>query len=275
MNNPNLADQLAEDYHKHFERTKKDRHDKLMMRIQQQEKQNQPSSTTTQTLAYASGKDILLKAGSISDSHKKEAAQEQMNRKGYSDDEDEEMANENSMPLNQTTSATSSIHSKQNQQEGMTAEDDMKRVTKSRANELNHAKCILKLTYTKFEWSDHELLNFHRPNIQEVFQRQSEMNRGEMPKVNMKVLTNEYIEKKSKKIGINAHEYFKDRFKLSLKDGKFCLFEHVDQRPLFVNNFGMASKLKRYVYSDQPLPQTAFTRRSENKDLRHMGPYGV
>ena len=42
----------------------------------------------------------------------------------------------------------------------MTAEDDMKRVTKSRANELNHAKCILKLTYTKFEWSDHELLNY-------------------------------------------------------------------------------------------------------------------
>ena len=38
MNNPNLADQLSEDYDKHFERTKKDRHDKLMMRIQQQEK---------------------------------------------------------------------------------------------------------------------------------------------------------------------------------------------------------------------------------------------
>jgi Protein of unknown function (DUF3591) len=37
----------------------------------------------------------------------------------------------------------------------------------------------------------------------------------------------------------------------------------------------MASKLKRYVYSDQPLPQTAFTRRSDKKELRHMGPYGV
>jgi len=169
---------------------------------------------------------------------------------GYSDEDDEDMANESSVPLNHTTSATSSIHSKQNQQEGMTAEDDMKRVTKSRANELNHAKCILKLTYTKFEWSDHELLNFHRPNIQEVFERQSAINNGEIAKINTKVLTNEYIEKKSKKIGINAHEYFKDRFKLSLKDGKFCLFEHVDQRPLFVNNFGMASKLKRYVYSD-------------------------
>jgi transcription initiation factor TFIID subunit 1 len=47
------------------------------------------------------------------------------------------------------------------------------RVTKSRANELNHAKCILKLTYTRFEWSDHELLNFHRPNIQDVIQERA------------------------------------------------------------------------------------------------------
>lgn len=53
--------------------------------------------------------------------------------------------------------------------EGM-AEDNMRlRVTKSRANELNHAKCILKLTYTKFDWSEKALLNFHRPNIQEIF----------------------------------------------------------------------------------------------------------
>lgn len=50
--------------------------------------------------------------------------------------------------------------------------DPRLRVTKSRANELNHAKCILKLTYTKFEWTEDELLRFHRPNIQtEIFER--------------------------------------------------------------------------------------------------------
>ena len=49
-----------------------------------------------------------------------------------------------------------------------------------------------------------------------------------LPDINIRVLTNEYIEKRSKKIGINAHEFFKDRFKLSLKDGKFSIFEHVD-----------------------------------------------
>lgn len=31
------------------------------------------------------------------------------------------------------------------------------RVTKSRANELNHAKCILKLTFNKFDWQDSSL----------------------------------------------------------------------------------------------------------------------
>lgn len=86
--------------------------------------------------------------------------------------------------------------------------------------------------------------------------------------------TNEYIEKRGKKIGINAHEYFKDRFKLSLKDGRFCIFEHIDKRPLFVNNFGMASKLKRFVYSDEVLSQMAFTKKPENAGLKHMGPYG-
>lgn len=58
-----------------------------------------------------------------------------------------------------------------NQQHDVIVDDSSRlRVTKSRANELNHAKCILKLTYTKFEWSEKELLNFHRPNIAEIFE---------------------------------------------------------------------------------------------------------
>jgi hypothetical protein len=44
--------------------------------------------------------------------------------------------------------------------------------------------------------------------------------------------------------------YFKSAPKLSLKRGEFMLFEHIDETPLFVNNFGMATKLKRYVLSD-------------------------
>lgn len=41
----------------------------------------------------------------------------------------------------------------------------------NKAHELNHAKCILKLIYNKFEWSDKNLLNFHRPDINEVFEQ--------------------------------------------------------------------------------------------------------
>jgi cyclopropane fatty-acyl-phospholipid synthase-like methyltransferase len=89
------------------------------------------------------------------------------------------------------------------------------------------------------------------------------------------VVSHEFVKKRLGRIGnSNAHEYFKDRFKLSLRDGKFCLFEHIDQHPLFVNNFGMASRLKRYVYSDHPLPPQSFYKRADNAATRHMGPYG-
>jgi hypothetical protein len=47
--------------------------------------------------------------------------------------------------------------------------------------------------------------------------------------LHINVISTEMIERRVKKAGIiNAHEYFKDRFKLSLRDGKFCLFEHLD-----------------------------------------------
>lgn len=84
------------------------------------------------------------------------------------------------------------------------------------------------------------------------------------------------LAKKDRKIGIaNAHEYLKDRFKISIKDGKFCLFEHVDQNPLFINNVGMASKIKRYIYNDKSLPPKAFNRRTGLDRFKHMGPQGT
>ena len=67
--------------------------------------------------------------------------------------------------------------------------------------------------------------------------------------VPIQLIDRDTIKRKNKKKSINADEYFKDRFKLSLKDGKFCCFEHVDENPIFVNNFGMVSKLHRYLYS--------------------------
>jgi transcription initiation factor TFIID subunit 1 len=82
--------------------------------------------------------------------------------------------------------------------------------------------------------------------------------------VPVKVIDRETIQQKNKKssIRINSDEYFKDRHKLSLKDGKFCLFEHIDEHPIFVNNFGMVSKLHRYIYSDSKLPKEDFLPKS-------------
>jgi hypothetical protein len=42
----------------------------------------------------------------------------------------------------------------QHQMEVIHDVNHMMRVTKSRANELNHAKCILKLTFNKFDWTE-------------------------------------------------------------------------------------------------------------------------
>lgn len=62
---------------------------------------------------------------------------------------------------------------------------------------------------------------------------------------------------------------------MSLKKGKFQIFEHIDQNPLFLNNFGMASRLNRYFYGDRVPHKKEFQNmKSENKGKRHIGPYG-
>jgi len=74
---------------------------------------------------------------------------------------------------------------------------------------------------------------------------------------------------------LNPHDHFNTRFRLSLRDGgKFCVFEHIDQHPLFVNNFGMASRLKRFYYGDREPHSKEFKQKTENKGTRHMGPHG-
>lgn len=92
----------------------------------------------------------------------------------------------------------------------------------------------------------------------------------------IQIIDRELIKRKNKKRGIiNADEYFSNRYKLSLKEGKFCVFEHIDENPIYVNNFGMVSKLFRFLYNDKTLPNEEFLPRSKNVRLQHMGPYGV
>ena len=66
---------------------------------------------------------------------------------------------------------------------------------------------------------------------------------------------------------------------VSLIDGKFCLFEHLDEYPLLISNFGMASKMKKYLYSTKLFttnasnPNTKLTE-AEAKTFNMIGPNG-
>lgn len=55
-------------------------------------------------------------------------------------------------------------------------------------------------------------------------------------------------EKHTRKRLVNSELYFKDKSKLSVKKGEFCLFEHFDREPLFISNFGMATQLNQFIY---------------------------
>jgi transcription initiation factor TFIID subunit 1 len=106
-------------------------------------------------------------------------------------------------------------------------------------DELIHARCIKDLSYYKLNWKNEDLRYFHRPEIS------MRMRPGQGVPCKPTAL-----KKEEKDNRLNPHDFFKDRWKLSLRKGKFCVFEHVDQHPLFLNNFGMASRLKRYFYDD-------------------------
>jgi len=86
------------------------------------------------------------------------------------------------------------------------------------ADELNHAQCINDLSFFKLNWSERDLATFHRPNIQSYFAESA----GKLP---MQAIS---AKKEDKETRLDAHLYFKTRFKLSLNKGKFCIFEHID-----------------------------------------------
>jgi hypothetical protein len=121
---------------------------------------------------------------------------------------------------------------------------DGHKVLPTLGEELNHASCIKDLSFCKLNWTVDELNRFHRPDISDLFAKEKGEKMTARPR---------QTKKETKKSNtLTPHDYFRDRFRLSLRDGgKFCAFEHIDQNPLFVNNFGMASRLKRYYYGDR------------------------
>lgn len=94
-------------------------------------------------------------------------------------------------------------------------------------------------------------------------------------KLPLDVVDRQRIKDKALKRGIiKPDEHFKKRRLLSLHDGKFALFEHIDEEPLYLNNFGMVSNLERHIFADKPLDKSDFLLSSLLKGVKHMGPFG-
>jgi hypothetical protein len=70
------------------------------------------------------------------------------------------------------------------------------------------------------------------------------------------------LAKKDFKENINAAIYFTDKKKLT-KRGELILCEHVDQKPLYLMQVGMASRARKYIFQ-----------KDHQKKYPHVGPFG-
>ncbi len=191
------------------------------------------------------------------------------------------------------------ISGKYNQSLNTNSNNTLK-IGKSKTNILTHAKCAYNLTYYKLNLSTDDIKEFHRPNICRYFLKEKKKknfsftisenfnlsNAENTKRWNATILTRNYLKKREKKRiskniqYMNSYEIFKDRFKLSLVEGKFVLFEHIDEYPIYLSNFGMASKLKKYIYSNKLFnssasnPNIKFSE-SEMKTKNTIGPFGA
>lgn len=174
------------------------------------------------------------------------------------------------------------------------------KIGNSKGNLITHAKCSYNFTYNKINLTYNDLGEFHRPNfckwmMDEKQKRKFSIVIGEgcdlandtkNKHYPCYIVTKSYLQKKEKKLlnkniqYMNAYEIFKDKKKLSLFDGKFCLFEHIDEYPLFVSNFGMASKMRKYLYSPKLFALNMNANNTkltdvELKTFNALGPHGA
>lgn len=122
--------------------------------------------------------------------------------------------------------------------------------------QLSHASFTASLQFVRFDWTQPELEQYHRPDVQKQFLKlappkqttitltlDGALVKESLGKLPVKVL--HHRERVKNQIG---SLYFKDRCKLS-KRGSLVLFENIDKRPLFHLQAGMASRLRKYIGS--------------------------
>ena len=173
----------------------------------------------------------------------------------------------------------------------------------SKGSFITHAKCSYSFAYNQVNLNYEDLADFHRPNFCKYLmldkkkrnfsiklsleEEEDNINESKNKRYPCYLVTKAYLTQKEKKlIGkniqyMNSYEIFKNAKKLSLTDGKIALFEHIDEYPLFMANFGMANKMKKYLYSTK-LFITSNNKNNNNmklneieqKTLNMMGPNG-
>ena len=175
----------------------------------------------------------------------------------------------------------------------------------SKGSFITHAKCAYNFTYNHINLNYEDLADFHRPNFCKYLMK-NKKKRVMSISINLEgnddknsdskikkyrcllVSKSNLTQKERKLIGknvqyMNSYEIFKNAKKLSLIDGKFALFEHIDEYPLFIANFGMSDKMKKYLYSTKLFitSNNQFNKNNnmklneiEQKTLNMMGPNG-
>jgi hypothetical protein len=120
---------------------------------------------------------------------------------------------------------------------------------------LKHSKPAYDAVFLKTNWTEYELFHFHRPNFALTLRRDNAYGRSRV-----KVVDGE--PKLWEEVGEDEHvtsaEAYKLQKHLSLKSGKFVLFEYIEKQPPLLNNSGMASKLRRYYYKLRPEDAEAY-----------------
>ena len=168
---------------------------------------------------------------------------------------------------------------------------------------ITHAKCAYSFAYNKVNLNYEDLADFHRPNFCKFLmldkkkrnfsiklcldEDEEKNNDSKNKRYPCYLMTKAHLAQKEKKmIGkniqyMNSYEIFKNAKKLSLSDGKIALFEHIDEYPLFLANFGMANKMKKYLYTTELFMNSNNKNNSialneiDKKTLTMMGPYGT
>ena len=167
---------------------------------------------------------------------------------------------------------------------------------------ITHAKCAYSFAYNKINLNYEELADFHRPNfckylmldkkkrnfsIKLCLDEDEEKNNDKYKRYPCYLMTKAHLSQKEKKMlgkniqYMNSYEIYKNAKKLSLSDGKIALFEHIDEYPLFLANFGMANKMKKYLYTTELYMNSNNRNNSlslneiDKKTLTMMGPYGT